>query len=155
LRRWAPETGVVVVTHSADPGHALAVLGGGARRSAYLLKERVRNRAEPTAAIRAVAGGASIVDPRIRERLLVTQRLSDHSPLRELTSREREVLEEVAAGKSNQAIAATLLLTQRAVEKHINSIFRKFGLNGTPQVSKRVKAVLLPRAERASITCNG
>jgi DNA-binding NarL/FixJ family response regulator len=147
LRDRYPEMGVVVLSQFSDPYYALALLERGSDRRAYLLKERVHNRAELTAAIDAVAAGGSMIDPKIVETLVRTRAQVDHSPLNELTDREREVLTEIAKGKSNSAIADTLFLTKRAVEKHINAIFMKLGLADGQDVSKRVKAALLLLSE--------
>jgi DNA-binding NarL/FixJ family response regulator len=149
LRERDPEIGVVVLSQFADPTYALALLDRGSDRRAYLLKERVHNRGELMAAIRAVADGGSLIDPKIVETLVVARGRSERSPLNELTAREREVLAEIAQGKSNTAIAASLFLTKRAVEKHINSIFLKLGLADALDVSKRVKATLMFLAEGA------
>ena len=147
LRERHPEIGVVVLSQFSDPIYALALLEHGSDRRAYLLKERVHNRAELTAAIRAVAAGGSIIDPKIVEALVQARSQADRSPLNELTAREREVLGEIAQGKSNTAIAESLFLTKRAVEKHINAIFLKLGLATREDVSKRVKAALMLLAE--------
>jgi DNA-binding NarL/FixJ family response regulator len=143
LRDLDPTIGVVVLSQFSDPIYALALLERGSDRRAYLLKERVHNRAELMAAIRAVAAGGSLIDPKIVEALVTARGRSERSPLNELTSRETEVLAEIAQGKSNSAIAESLFLTKRAVEKHINSIFLKLGLADTEDVSKRVKAALM------------
>jgi DNA-binding NarL/FixJ family response regulator len=147
LRERHPETGVVILSQYSDPIYALALLEHGSDRRAYLLKERVHNRAELTAAIRAVADGGSMIDPKIVEILVNARARAKHSPLNELTTREREVLSEIAQGKSNPAIADSLYLTKRAVEKHINGIFLKLGLANAQDVSKRVKAALMFLAE--------
>jgi DNA-binding NarL/FixJ family response regulator len=147
LRDTHPNIGVVVLSQFDDPVYALALLDKGSDGRAYLLKERVHNRAELTAAIHAVAGGGSMVDPKIVERLVHARGISEGSPLNELTAREREVLGEIAMGKSNMAIAESLFLTKRAVEKHINAIFLKLGLADAEDVSKRVKAALMLLAE--------
>jgi DNA-binding NarL/FixJ family response regulator len=123
------------------------LLDGGSARRAYLLKERVHNRAELTAAIQAVAAGGSLVDAKIVDGLVAARSQAERSPLNELTTREREVLVEIARGKSNTAIAESLFLTKRAVEKHINAIFLKLGLADAEDVSKRVKAALMLLAE--------
>jgi DNA-binding NarL/FixJ family response regulator len=143
LRDSQPTVGVVVLSQFADPLYALALLERGSDRRAYLLKERVHNRAELMAAIRAVADGGSLIDPKIVESLVAARSRAERSPLNELTAREREVLSEIAQGKSNTAIADALFLTKRAVEKHINSIFLKLGLADAEDVSKRVKAALM------------
>jgi DNA-binding NarL/FixJ family response regulator len=134
---------VVVLSQFSDPLYALALLERGSDGRAYLLKERVHNRAELMAAIRAVADGGSMIDPKIVESLVTARSRAERSPLNELTAREREVLAEIAQGKSNTAIAESLYLTKRAVEKHINSIFLKLGLADAEDVSKRVKAALM------------
>ena len=143
LRDSQPGVGVVVLSQYADPLYALALLDRGSDRRAYLLKERVHNRAELMAAIRAVADGGSMVDPKIVDSLVSARGRAERSPLNELTAREREVLSEIAKGQSNTAIAETLFLTKRAVEKHINSIFLKLGLAAAQDVSKRVTAALM------------
>ncbi len=143
LRDSHPEIGVVVLSQFSDPLYALALLERGSDGRAYLLKERVHNRAELMAAIRAVADGGSLIDPKIVEALVTARGRAERSPLNELTAREREVLAEIAQGKSNTAIAESLFLTKRAVEKHINSIFLKLGLAYAEDVSKRVKAALM------------
>jgi DNA-binding NarL/FixJ family response regulator len=153
LRDRHPEMGVVVLSQFSDPAYALALLDRGSDRRAYLLKERVHNRAELTAAIHAVAGGGSMIDPKIVEQLVRTRGLLERSPLNELTAREREVLVEIAQGKSNTAIAQSLFLTKRAVEKHINAIFLKLGLSDEEDVSKRVKAALMLLAETGVTPC--
>jgi DNA-binding NarL/FixJ family response regulator len=147
LRESHPGIGVVVLSQYADPVYALLLLEKGSDRRAYLLKERVHNRAELTAAIRAVAGGGSLIDPKIVEALVDARTQAEHSPLHELTVREREVLAQIAQGKSNTAIAESLFLTKRAVEKHINAIFLKLGLSDAQDVSKRVKATLMFMAD--------
>jgi DNA-binding NarL/FixJ family response regulator len=147
LRDTAPETGVVVLSQFADPIYALALLDRGSDRRAYLLKERVHNRAELIGAIRAVAAGGSMIDPKIVEGLVNARGHAERSPLNELTAREREVLGQIAQGKSNAAIADSLVLTKRAVEKHINAIFLKLGLSDAQDVSRRVKAALMMLSE--------
>jgi DNA-binding NarL/FixJ family response regulator len=121
----------------------MALLESGSEGRAYLLKERVHSRTQLASAIHSVAVGGSVMDPKIVEPLVTAKSRLERSPLGELTSREREVLAEIAQGKSNAAIAESLVLTKRAVEKHINSIFLKLNLSNTDDVSKRVKAVLL------------
>lgn len=151
LRDQRPDAGVLVLSQYADPIYALALLDHGSDGRAYLLKQRVHNRAELTAAIRAVAEGSSMIDPKIVEGLIQARGDARHSPLAELTAREREVLVQIAQGKSNAAIAETLFLTKRAVEKHINAIFLKLGLADAHDVSKRVKATLMLLAETGSV----
>ena len=147
LRDRHPAIGVVVLSQFADPLYALDLLDRGSDGRAYLLKERVHNRAELMAAIRAVAGGGAMIDPKIVEALVRARSRGARSPLNDLTAREREVLSEIAQAKSNAAIAGSLFLTKRAVEKHINAIFLKLGLADADDVSKRVKATLMLLAE--------
>jgi DNA-binding NarL/FixJ family response regulator len=147
LRETHSETGVVVLSQYAAPEYALALLEKGADRRAYLLKDRVGDSAELAGAIREVARGGSVIDSKIVE-ALVTARARSESPLDELTPRERETLEEMAQGKNNAAIAASLVITERSVEKVIHSIFQKLGVGWQPDVNRRVKAVLLYLAER-------
>jgi DNA-binding NarL/FixJ family response regulator len=150
LRESHPEIGVVILSQFSDPTYALALLEHGSDGRAYLLKERVHNRAELMAAIRAVAAGGSLIDPKVVEALVAARSRVEHSPLNELTARELEVLAEIAQGKSNTAIAEALFLTKRAVEKHINAIFWKLGLAEGTDVSRRVKAALMFLSEDAA-----
>lgn len=143
LRRTAPSVGVVVLSQFVEPTYALALLEDGSEGRAYLLKERVSDLDELVRAIRAVAEGGSWIDPKVVDALVEARSSSRDSPLRHLTPREREVLSEIATGKNNAAIADTLVLSSRAVEKHINSIFSKLGLSEEPAVHRRVAAVLL------------
>ena len=143
LRDRHPQMGVVVLSQFSEPAYALELLDRGSDRRAYLLKERLHNRAELTGAIRAVHEGGSMIDPKIVEKLVHARTHARESPLQELTAREREVLGEIAQGKSNTAIAESLFLTKRAVEKHINAIFLKLGLTDAHDASKRVKATLM------------
>jgi DNA-binding NarL/FixJ family response regulator len=147
LRDTHPHIGVVVLSNYADPAYALALLESGSEGRAYLLKERVHDRAQLVSAIHTVAAGGSVMDPKIVEPLMHSRARAERSPLADLTSREREVLSEIAQGMSNAAIAESLVLTKRAVEKHINSIFLKLNLSDAEDVSKRVKATLLFLAE--------
>ena len=142
LRESHPEVGVVVLSQYSEPSYALALLESGSDGRGYLLKERLHDRSQLVAAVETVAAGGSIIDPRVVDVLVTARTREERSPLSELTPREREVLAEIAQGKSNGAIAATLVLTKRAVEKHINSIFLKLNLSEAEDVSKRVKAAL-------------
>jgi DNA-binding NarL/FixJ family response regulator len=151
LREERPEIGVVVLSNDAEPAYALALLESGSEGRAYLLKEHVHDRDQLVAAIGSVAAGGSVLDPKIVERLVAAKLRVERSPLAALTSREREVLAEMAKGKSNAAIADTLVLTKRAVEKHINAIFLKLNLGFAEDVSKRVKATLLFLAHPDSV----
>ena len=148
LREKSPETGVVVLSNYAEPEYAVNLFEKGSAGRAYLLKERVHDRAELVSAITSVAEGGSVIDPKIVEVLVAAKTRMGQSPLSSLTPREREVLGEIAQGKSNTAIAESLVLTKRAVEKHINSIFLKLDLSYADDVSRRVKAALLFLAEQ-------
>ena len=143
LRRTHPEIGVIAMSAHSDPTYALALLEGGSERRAYLLKDRLHSRAQLLATIETVAGGGSVIDPKVVEALVHGRSQQVRSPLDILTSREREILVEMARGASNAAIADTLGLTKRAVEKHINSVFAKLDLPLSGDVSRRVRAVLL------------
>ena len=148
LRETHPDVGVVVLSQHDDPGYVLALLESGSAGRAYLLKERIHDRLQLVAAVEAVADGGSVIDPKVVEVLVTARTQAAQSPLAELTARETEVLAEIAQGKSNTAIAASLVLTKRAVEKHIHSIFMKLGLAYEDDISKRVKAALLFLADR-------
>jgi DNA-binding NarL/FixJ family response regulator len=143
LREHHPATGVIVLSQYAEPGYVMALLEHGSDRRGYLLKERIHDRGQLVYAIDAVARGGSVIDPKIVEVLVEAKAHAERSRLAELTRRERDVLAQMAEGKSNAAIAEALVLTKRAVEKHINSIFIKLGLTGSADVSKRVKATLM------------
>jgi DNA-binding NarL/FixJ family response regulator len=143
LRETDPSIGVVVLSQYSEPAYVLKLLETGSDGRGYLLKERVHDRGQLSTAIRTVAAGGSVIDPKIVEVLVTARARAERSPLNELTAREREVLAEIAEGKSNPAIAESLELTKRAVEKHINGIFLKLGLADSQDVSKRVKAALL------------
>ena len=143
LRETDPQVGVLVLSQYSDPQYVLKLLETGSDGRGYLLKERIHNRAQLSSAIRTVSEGGSVIDPKIVEVLVDARARGERSPLLELTPREREVLGEIAEGKSNAAIADSLVLTKRAVEKHIHSIFMKLGLADADDVSKRVKAALL------------
>jgi DNA-binding NarL/FixJ family response regulator len=148
-RETHPEMGVVVLSQFAEPSYALALLEDGSDGRAYLLKERVHDRAQLLSAIETVADGGSVVDTKVVDLLVAAQGRAERSPLAALTPREREVLAEIARGKSNSAIAESLVLTKRAVEKHINSIFSKLDLSDAEDASKRVKATLAFLADQA------
>jgi DNA-binding NarL/FixJ family response regulator len=143
LRQERPSMGVVVLSQYASPQYALALLESGSEGRAYLLKDRVADVDDLVAAIRTVADGGSVIDPKVVEELVSARGTSAASPIDGLTPREREVMAEMAEGKSNAAIAGSLYLSERAVEKHINSIFSKLHLTEEPDVNRRVKAVLL------------
>jgi DNA-binding NarL/FixJ family response regulator len=143
VRRTHPTLGVIVLSQYADAGYALSLLEDGAAGRGYVLKDRLHDRAELIAAIEVVARGGTTIDPGLVHELLAADRPRQRSPLDELTPREREVLAEMAEGKSNAAIAESLVLTKRAVEKHVGAIFQKLGLEDDEVVSRRVAAVLL------------
>jgi DNA-binding NarL/FixJ family response regulator len=143
IRERHPEMGVVLLSQYVDPAYALAFLDGGSRGRAYLLKERVSDIEQLAAAIREVAAGGSVIDPAVVDALVTARSRAADSPLRWLTPREKEILGEMAQGKNNAAVASSLILSERAVEKHINSIFSKLALSAEPDVHRRVKAVLL------------
>jgi DNA-binding NarL/FixJ family response regulator len=147
LRATHPGIAVVVISQFSAPEYALALLRDGSDRRAYMLKARIHNRAELLSAIRTVAAGGSWIDPKVVEALVAGQAEAGQALLGDLTARELEVLTLIAQGASNAAIADELVLTKRAVEKHINSIFMKLGLVDAQDVSKRVKAALLFLAE--------
>jgi len=147
LRETDPEVGVVVLSEYAIPTYVLALLESGSERRAYLLKERVSDVTQLVAAITAVAEGGSVMDPKVVEALVAESARTEESPLSQLTPREHDVLREMAGGKNNAAIADSLVLTERSVEKVIHSIFLKLGLTWEPAVHKRVKAVILYLAE--------
>jgi DNA-binding NarL/FixJ family response regulator len=148
IRRTAPNTGVVVLSQYDDPAYATALLQGGVARRAYLLKERVAQPGHLADAVRSVAGGGSVIDPRIVEAMLAARAQTAGTALRHLSPREHEVLSEMATGANNTAIAERLFVTVRAVERHINSIFAKLGLAEEREVHRRVRAVLLYLAEK-------
>jgi len=143
LRETHPGVGVVVLSQYAEPLYAMKLLEHGSDRRAYLLKERVQDRSELSRALHEVAAGRSVVDARIVEALLHARRTREESGLDTLTTREQEILALIAEGWSNEAIAARLVITKRAVERHINAIFWKLELGDSADVSRRVKAALL------------
>jgi DNA-binding NarL/FixJ family response regulator len=149
LRETHPDIGVVVLSQYAEPRYGSQLFADGAEGRAYLLKDRLRDGRQLQAAIEVVAHGGSMIDPEMVRLLLERDERREHSPLSDLTPREREVLAAMAAGKSNAAIAEELVLTKRAVEKHVGAIFHKLGLPGEEMVSRRVAAVLLHLAERS------
>jgi DNA-binding NarL/FixJ family response regulator len=150
LRETHPDIGVVVLSQFADPAYGLALFESGSDGRAYLLKERVHHRGQLVAAITAVAQGGSVIDAKVVEGLIDARTRAESSALAGLTPRELEILALVAHGHSNQAIADELVLTKRAVEKHINAIFLKLNLShsqSAEDVSPRVKAALVFLAE--------
>jgi DNA-binding NarL/FixJ family response regulator len=150
LRETHPDVGVVVLSQFANPRYGLALLDGGSNGRAYLLKDRIHRESQLVAAIGAVARGDSFIDPKVVENLVASHRHAVDSPLQDLTPRELEILTLVARGHNNQAIADELVLTKRAIEKHINAIFLKLDLTYADDVSRRVKAALIYLAEPAA-----
>ena len=142
IRAEHPETGVVVLSQFVEDEYAYDLLKDGAEGLGYLLKERVADVGEVVRALREVAKGGSVLDPKVVEGLVARKDRLASSPLAQLTDREREVLDQMAQGRNNAAIAKELFLTERAVEKHINSLFHKLGLSEEPNVHRRVMAVL-------------
>jgi DNA-binding NarL/FixJ family response regulator len=142
IRAEHPETGVVVLSQYAEEDYAYDLLKDGAEGLGYLLKERVSDIDEVVRALREVAAGGSVLDPKVVEGLVNRRAREERSPLAHLTDREREVLGLMAEGKNNAGIARALFLTDRAIEKHINSLFHKLGLSEEPDIHRRVMAVL-------------
>ena len=140
IRAQHPEVGVVVLSQHADEGYAFELLRNGTAGLAYLLKERVGDVDELLRSLRETVAGRSVIDPVVVEALL--RRRGRASPLAELTPRETDVLREMAQGKTNAAIAASLSVSESAVEKYANAIFSKLGLSEEKQVHRRVAAVL-------------
>jgi DNA-binding NarL/FixJ family response regulator len=143
LRRNRPQVGVVVLSQYTAPAYALALLADGSAGRAYLLKEQIAGVNDLARAIRTVAEGGSVIDPMVVDELVKARSGRRASDLRFLTPREAAILAEMAQGKSNAAIAAALAISERAVEKHTNSIFSKLGLTEEKDVNRRVKAVLV------------
>jgi DNA-binding NarL/FixJ family response regulator len=150
LRDTHPDTGVVVLSHYLEPSYALALFAAGAQGRGYLLKERVANGEQLARAIREVARGGSVVDPKVVD-VLLAARAAGRSPVATLTPREHETLAEMAQGKNNGAIAESLSLSDRAVEKHISAVFTKLGLSEELAVHRRVKAVLVYLADQEKL----
>src|SRR3954447_3014665 len=141
IRRGESRVGVVVLSQYAEDAYAVDLLKEGTGGLGYLLKERVSQLGQVVEALQTVAAGGSVIDPKVVE-ALVARRPTDSGPLAELAPRELEVLREMAAGKSNQAIARSLYLSERAVEQNINAVFTKLSVGAEPDVSRRVQAVL-------------
>jgi DNA-binding NarL/FixJ family response regulator len=150
LRQHYPRTGVVVLSQYVAPKYAVALLEHGSAGRAYLLKERVASVDELARAIRTVADGGSVIDHTVVDELVRARSAEHSSGMTQLTARESQILAEMAQGKSNSAIAAALFVTERAVEKHTNSIFAKLGLSEEKDVNRRVKAVLVYLSHQAA-----
>src|ERR1700689_2153782 len=147
LRQTRPEVGVVVLSQYTAPAYALALLEHGSAGRAYLLKERVAGANELAQAIHTVAQAGSMIDPLVVDELIEARSTRRTSDLSWLTPRESEILGEMAQGKSNAAIASSLQVSERAVEKHTNSIFSKLGLTEEKEGNRGVKAVLVYLSE--------
>jgi DNA-binding NarL/FixJ family response regulator len=148
LRRRDDRTGVVVLSQYAEPGYALSLFEQGSAGRAYLLKERLVTVDEVVRAVEAVAGGGSVVDPEVVDVLVRARGGPNDAPLDRLTPRELEVLAAMAEGRSNAGIAGKLVLSEGAVEKHINAILAKLCLTPEPELHRRARAVLLFLADR-------
>ncbi|GIH79413.1 response regulator transcription factor [Planobispora longispora] len=148
LRRSHPRTGVVVLSQYAEPAYAAPLLAEGSAGRAYLLKERVGEPGQLVEAVLAVVRGGSVIDPVVVDAILADSLRRKASPLASLTQRELEVLAQIAQGRSNAAVGRALFLSEKSVEKHINVLFAKLGLEAAPEVNRRVLAVLLYLSER-------
>jgi DNA-binding NarL/FixJ family response regulator len=142
IRLHHPQVGVVVLSQHAEEAYAFQLFQHGTAGLAYLLKERVGDLDELLRALHEVVAGRSVIDAQIVELLVAHRARVANSPVSRLSPREREVLREMAQGKSNAAIAEALVLSESAVEKHVNAIFSKLGLSEEPQLHRRVAAVL-------------
>ncbi len=147
LRTEQPEIGVVVLSQYVEPAYALRLFEGGSEGRAYLLKERVGDGDELSTAVRRVANGGTMVDPKVVDALMRDHSRTGPSVLDRLTEREQEVLEHMATGASNGGIGEALFISARSVEKHINSIFTKFDLVQDSDTHRRVRAVLVYLSE--------
>ncbi|MFT5201330.1 MAG: DNA-binding NarL/FixJ family response regulator [Candidatus Aldehydirespiratoraceae bacterium] len=143
LRQTHPELGVVVISQFAEPEYVIAVLGEGSRGRGYVVKDRVDDLDHLLGAIRSVASGGSFIDDTVVDVLIQARARVIDSPLQTLSPRELDVLAEIAAGRSNTAVAESLHVSRHAVEKHTNAIFAKLGLTEDDEINRRVKAVLL------------
>jgi DNA-binding NarL/FixJ family response regulator len=143
LRATYPGIGVVILSQYAEPVYATRLLHESSNRRAYLLKDRVQHGTDLCRAVRTVADGGSVIDSRIVELLLAAQRRRKDSRFDTLTPREQQILALIAEGYSNAGISEQLVITKRAVERHINSIFSKLSLGEGANFSRRVKATLL------------
>jgi DNA-binding NarL/FixJ family response regulator len=148
LRETDPDVGVVVLSQYIESSYALGLLETGSAGRAYLLKERSGDYEQLVSAVEAVVAGDSVIDPEVVDTLVQARVRTSPSPLGRLTARELEILAAIAEGKSNAAIARTLFLTKRAVEKHVNSIFHKLELGSSGDISRRVRATLIFLAGR-------
>lgn len=147
IRASNPDVGVVVLSQYVEPDYAMRLLEGGSDGRAYLLKERVGDAEELASAIRRVADGGSVVDPKVVDALIDARTTGTPSVLDRLTEREGEVLAEIAKGGTNVAVGEALFISPRSVEKHVNSIFMKLDLSHEEDTNRRVRAVLLYLAD--------
>jgi DNA-binding NarL/FixJ family response regulator len=158
IRAEHPAVGVVVLSQYVEEDYAFELLADGVAGLGYLLKERIAEVDELVRALQEVCRGGSALDPKVVEGLLNRRTNEARSPLARLTERELQVLQEMATGKNNAAIARSLYLSERAVEKHINSLFQKLGLSDEADTNRRVMAVLAflesaqPRERRPETT---
>jgi DNA-binding NarL/FixJ family response regulator len=150
IRQRHQDIGVLVLSQYVEPDYALRLFESGTDGLGYLLKERIGDMDQLVDGIRRVADGGSVIDPKVVDALIEGRGMARRSKLSRLTDRELEVLEEVATGKSNAAIAEALFLSVRAIEKNINSIFTKLDLHPEPDVNRRVQAVLLYLTEQGA-----
>jgi DNA-binding NarL/FixJ family response regulator len=142
IRAGYPGTGIILLTQFAEPEYAYQLLRGGAAGVGYLLKDHIADIEELARAVSQVAAGGTALDPQLVEALVTRSERRGDTPVGALSPRERQVLEQMAQGRSNTAIGSALFLTERAVQKHINSVFRKLGLSESPELDSRVAAVL-------------
>ncbi|HEY5834402.1 response regulator transcription factor [Streptomyces sp.] len=149
VRQQYPGTGVILLTQFADPEYAMELLRDGAEGAGYLLKEHIADLDELTRSLHQVASGGTALDPLLVEALVHRKTSSEDLALSRLSPREREVLEHMAQGKNNAAIARSLVLTEKSVQKHINSLFSKLGISGSTDLDRRVAAVLALLDSRA------
>jgi DNA-binding NarL/FixJ family response regulator len=147
LRRTHPKVGVVVLSQHESAHYAAELLEPGAAGRGYLLKDRIHDLEHLVSTITAVAAGECRIDARLVDELVARQRRRQHSPLQDLTPRQREIMADVAQGKSNLAIARDRSLTLRAVEKHVSEIFGRLHLASDETISRRVQATLLYLAQ--------
>jgi DNA-binding NarL/FixJ family response regulator len=146
IRRTNPDVGVVVLSQYVEPDYAMKLFEQGSDGRAYLLKERVGDVEELAATVKRVAGGGSVVDPKVVD-ALIEARTRTSSVVDRLTERESEVLAEIAKGGTNAAVGEALFISPRSVEKHVNSIFMKLDLSHEEDTNRRVRAVLLYLAD--------
>ena len=142
IRARHPGTGVVVLSQYVEPQYAADLFADGVGGLGYLLKERVRDVNELVRALQEVCRGGSVLDPKVVEALVTDRSARGPSPMATLTSRELEVLRQMATGRGNAAIARSMYLSERAVEKHISAVFAKLGLEAEGDMNRRVLAVL-------------